>query len=111
MKEAFDLASIRRTLRGMLDKGLLPDIDCLDTPSPGFINNTRVDRRTFPGGYEGVQHRNLLRDHHPEAVQAAPDPRDFQAAADPRPDLSGRDTQVRLEGTDDSGLDHGCPEF
>ena len=77
MNEAFDTASIRRTLAKMLASGKLPNIECLDTPSPGFQAMARVDRRTFPGGYQGVQHRNLLRDYHPEAVQAQPDPRDF----------------------------------
>lgn len=83
MNEAFDLVSIRRTLNKMLSSGLLPNIDVLDTPSPGFQVNLNLDRHTFPGGYQGVQHRNLLRDHHPEAVQAGPDPRDL--AADPKP--------------------------
>ena len=46
-------------------------VEQLDTPSAGFIHNTRCDRRTFPGGYEGVQFRNLLREDGvaPEAVQ------------------------------------------
>ena len=87
MKEAFDLASIRLTLRGMLDKGQLPNVDCLDQPSPGFVTNTRVDRRTFPGGYEGVQHRNLLRDYHSETVEKGPDPRDFTPETDPSPEF------------------------
>ena len=80
MKEAFDLASVRRTLRHMVDKGLVPSIETFDTPSPGFVHNTGPDRSHFPGGYTGVPFRNLLRDHHPEAVQASPDPRDFQAS-------------------------------
>lgn len=54
-------------------------VEQLDTPSPGFVANTRCDRRTFPGGYEGVQFRNLLREEPAPApvVQAAPDPKDF----------------------------------
>jgi len=61
MKEAFELSSVRSTLRHMLDQGLLPNIECLDQPSPGWLANTRVDRRTFPSGYKGIQHQNLLR--------------------------------------------------
>ena len=45
------------------------------------------------------------------AVQAAPDPRDFQAPADTRSAVPGGDAPVHLEGSDDSDLDHICPEF
>ena len=61
MNEAFELSSVRSTLRHMLEQGLLPSIECLDQPSPGWLANTRVDRRTFPDGYKGMQHQNLLR--------------------------------------------------
>ena len=111
MKEAFDLASIRLTLRGMLDKGLLPNVECLDTPSPGFIANTRVDRRTFPGGYEGIQHQNLLRDYHPETVDKGPDPRDFQAPTDPPLGVQGEGTHLPLEGGEDRDQLHKHPLF
>ena len=80
MQEAFDLASVRRTLRHMVDKGWVPGIETFDTPSPGFVHNTGPDRSHFPGGYTGVPFRNLLRDEPQSAsVQASPDPRDFQA--------------------------------
>ena len=70
MKPAFDLASIRLTLMRAVQNGHFT-VEQLDTPSAGFIQNTRCDRRTFPGGYEGVQFRNLLREAGvaPEAVQ------------------------------------------
>ena len=51
-------------------------LEDLDRPSPGFVTCTHVDRETFPGGYEGVQFRNLLRDTaqpHPETVQVIAD--------------------------------------
>ena len=69
MKEAFDLHSIRRILRHGVEKGLWT-LEALDTPSSGFRNCTAVDRKTFIGGYEGVQHRNLLRDDSPAPTQA-----------------------------------------
>ena len=70
MKQAFDLASIRLTLKKAVQNGHFT-VEQLDTPSAGFIANTRCDRRTFPSGYEGVQFRNLLREDGvaPEAVQ------------------------------------------
>ena len=111
MKEAFDLASIRLTLRGMLDKGLLPNIECLDTPSPGFIANTRVDRRTFPCGYEGIQHQNLLRDYHPETVDKGPDPRDFEAPTDQGPGIRSEDPPIQVQGEDDSSERDQHPLF
>ena len=78
MKPAFDLTTIRLTLRKAVQAGRFT-MEQLDTPSPGFVNNTACDRRTFPSGYEGVQFRNLLRDDPlpREAVQAMPDPKDF----------------------------------
>ena len=67
------------TLRKGIEKGYWT-LEDLDTPSWGFKTTTSVDRAVFKLGYEGVQHRNLLRDEiaaHPETVQATPDPRDF----------------------------------
>ena len=62
--------AIRQQLIDGVAKGYWT-LEQLDTPSQGFIRNTRCDRRTFPCGYEGVQHRNLLREPGtaPEAVQ------------------------------------------
>ena len=102
MKEAFDLASVRMTLRHMVDKGWVPGIETFDTPSPGFVNNTGADRRTFPGGYTGVPFRNLLRDDfHPEAVEAAPDPRDF---AESKPTLRRTEPQIFNPEPTDQGM-------
>ena len=106
MKEAFDLASVRRTLRHMVDKGLVPSIETFDTPSPGFVKNTGCDRRTFPGGYTGVPFRNLLRDHHPETVQLT-DPRDFTPASDSKPDVRPTSPPVQLAGQEDPGISDG----
>lgn len=57
---AFDLASVRQTLRHMLDHELLT-LENLDEPSPGFNDNLHVDPRIFPKGYRGVRFQNLLR--------------------------------------------------
>ena len=79
MNRLSDLSSVMRTLRHGVEVGHWT-LEALDTPSAGFRNNTAVDRKTFPGGYEGVQHRNLLRDQPipptqtPEAPVAAPEP-------------------------------------
>ena len=74
-----DINVVRKTLQDGITKGYWT-LEQLDQPSAGWATNTCVDRRMFPNGYVGTQHRNLLRDHHPEAVQASPDPRDFQAS-------------------------------
>lgn len=58
---AFDLSSVRQTLRHMLDAGLIR-LENLDEPSPGFKENMNVSWKTFPNGYRGVRHVNLLRD-------------------------------------------------
>ena len=70
MDKLYDLNSIRLTLRRAVQAGHFT-VEQLDTPSAGFITNTRCDREHFPGGYEGVQFRNLLREAGvaPEAVQ------------------------------------------
>ena len=108
MKEAVDLASVRMTLRHMVDKGWVPGIETFDTPSPGFVNNTGADRRTFPGGYTGVPFRNLLRDDfHPEAVEAAPDPRDF---AESKPTLRRTEPQIFNPEPTDQGMGTGAVE-
>lgn len=37
-------------------------VEAIDRPSSGFATCTHVDRETFPNGYVGVEHRNMLRD-------------------------------------------------
>ena len=113
MDSIYDLATIRRTLRDGIAKGYWT-LEHFDTPSLGrrmleedMKHHKVVELRTF----QLPTHRNLLRDHHPEAVQASPDPRDFQAPTDPLPAVSGEDTPVRVAGADDPGLDDFCPEF
>ena len=61
MEPLTSIDSIRLTLRKAVENGHFT-VEQLDQPSPGFHKNARPDRRTFPNGYEGVQHRNLLRD-------------------------------------------------
>ena len=93
------------TLRHMVDKGWVPGIETFDTPSPGFVNNTEADRRTFPGGYTGVPFRNLLRDDfHPEQVQASPDPRDF---VEPGPGIRSDHAPLPVEGESGSVFSDG----
>lgn len=74
MKQAFDTSAIIGILRRGVEAGHWT-VEQLDHPSLGFQDCTRVDRRTFPGGYEGVQFRNLLRDGPPvvEKVQVIDD--------------------------------------
>ena len=61
MEPLTSVDAIRLTLRKAVENGRFT-LEQLDNPSPGFQKNARPDRRTFPNGYEGVQHRNLLRD-------------------------------------------------
>ena len=71
MKHAID-PSMLLALRKGVEKGYWT-LEDLDTPSCGFRTTTSVDRAWFKLGYEGVQHRNLLRDEvkpHPETVPA-----------------------------------------
>ena len=70
------LKAIQEQLQDGIAKGYW-SLEQLDKPSAGWVANTHVDKRTFPDGYQGIQHRNLLRDYYPEAVQASPDPHDF----------------------------------
>jgi hypothetical protein len=60
----------------MVEKGYIT-VEDLDTPSPGFIANTAVDRHHFPCGYPGLTYRNLLRDPDPEPSVQLSEPRDF----------------------------------
>ena len=55
-----NIESIKQQLREGVEKGYWT-IEQLDRPSAGFQACTKVDRRIFAGGYEGVQFRNLLR--------------------------------------------------
>ena len=65
------MVDLKQLLREGVEKGYWT-LDALDRPSPGFVSCTRVDRKAFPGGYEGIQHQNLLKVQgipHPETVQ------------------------------------------
>lgn len=78
-------------LRHGIDKGLWT-LENLDTPSPGWMANTRTDKRTFPSGYQGAVHRNLLREssNPSERVQVV-SPRDFVPSPDPLPTEPGQE--------------------
>ena len=52
---------IIKLLQNGADKGYWT-VDQIDRPSPGWTAGTKVDRRYFKNGYQGIQHRNLLRD-------------------------------------------------
>ena len=84
-------------------------LDQLDKPSAGWTANTRVDRRTFPSGYMGIEHRNLLRPHDtPERVEVV-SPRDFTPPPDPAPpepnvELDGVTLLTNADPTDLSDL-------
>ena len=82
MRHVVDPGMLRLLRRGV-ESGLWT-LENLDTPSPGFVQCTAVDREWFKGGYEGVQFRNLLRDMPAvESVQAVPDPKDFDTVLPP----------------------------
>ena len=53
--------TVSSTLQKGIDQGLWTLQD-LDRPTTSWVSNTRVDRRFFKDGYQGVAHRNLLRD-------------------------------------------------
>ena len=81
MKQVYDLATIRRTLRDGIAKGYWTE-EHFDTPSLGrrtleeeIKHHKVVELRSF----QLPTHRNLLRDHHPEAVEVV-NPRDFEPA-------------------------------
>ena len=62
------LPQVKALLQDGVDKGYWKLSD-LDRPTTSWVSNTRVDRRFFKDGYQGVAHRNLLRDgvdHSPE---------------------------------------------
>ena len=71
MQPLYDITSVLKTLTHGINRGYWT-LDDLDTPPPGHINSGN--------------HKNLLRDYHPEAVQAQPDPRDF-VPSQPQPEL------------------------
>ena len=76
MQKAFDTGSIRRALQHGVNQGYWTTED-LDKIPPGWRDNLQVDRTVFPQGYIGIEHKNLLRDYHPELPEAAPSSRDL----------------------------------
>ena len=55
------LPQVKALLQDGVDKGYWKLSD-LDRPTTSWVSNTRVDRRFFKKGYNGIQHRNLLRE-------------------------------------------------
>tara|TARA_R100000458_G_scaffold34476_1_gene31808 strand:+ start:280 stop:546 length:267 start_codon:yes stop_codon:yes gene_type:complete len=86
MKPLIDNTSIVRLLKNGLrtqrpgaPKGvMLWDLEDLDEPSPGWKYCQKVDRASFPKGYQGIKHSNLARESPvEEAVDFGPDAHDF----------------------------------
>ena len=68
MEEMMDLAKVRQLLRDGIAKGYWT-LEDLDEPSPGFAKTKKEYIMSNPlshGKYEGVRHKNLLRDDIPE---------------------------------------------
>ena len=62
---------ILKILKDEADKGNWT-LDQLDRPSPGWTAVTKVDRRFFKNGYQGIEHRNLLRPDPPATIEPEP---------------------------------------
>ena len=78
MKPAFDITSVRLTLRQGIAKGYWT-MEQLDRPSPGWIENAARFRKHHPN-YQQHEYRNPLRD---EAQPPQPEPSpDFDPAAE-----------------------------
>ena len=92
-----DLHSTRQQLLEGVQKGYWT-LEAIDRPSPGFLACTKVDKRAFPDGYKGIQHRNLLRDltMQPERVQVT-DPKDLPPLAHGVTPAQAQDLPVTLE--------------
>ena len=94
MKPLYDATTVMLTLRDGINKGYWT-LEDLDVPPPGYIGT--------PENF-----RNLLRDDfHPEAVQAAPDPRDF---AESKPTLRRTEPQIFNPEPTDQGMGTGAVE-
>ena len=80
MEKMMDLSSVRRLLRDGIAKKYWT-LEDLDEPSPGFAKTKKEWIMSNPlshGKYEGVIHKNLLRDDIPEErVDFGPDKRDI----------------------------------
>lgn len=83
MKSAFDITSVRLTLRQMIAKGYLTMED-LDTPSPSWAENAKRFRLNYPK-YEQPVYRNLLRDPDAGPAVETTSPRDITPASGPTP--------------------------
>ena len=109
-------ASVMPLLRRGVNAGLWT-VEQLDKPSAGWLENMTCKVADYPKGptrevpYYGKEHRNLLRDHHPETVQAGPSPRDFTPPSDPQPDVRPTSSPVHLAGEEDPGISDECDLF
>ena len=85
LNQAFDITSVRLTLRSMVNKGYLT-LEDLDTPSSGWRENAERFRRHHPK-YQQPVYVNPLRE--PEVAEAISlsDPRDFTPVTGQTPAL------------------------
>ena len=74
--------SLMETLRKGVESGLWT-LEQLDRPTTSWVSNTRVDKRFFKDGYQGIQHRNLLRHS-----GYTPDPNTAATGRNPANDLT-----------------------
>lgn len=83
MEKAFDMTSVRLTLRQGIAKGYWT-IEDLNKPSPGWEENAKRFRLHHPK-YEQHVHRNLLRDPDAGPAVETTSPRDIAPASGPTP--------------------------
>jgi hypothetical protein len=75
MKKAFDITSVRLTLRDGIAKGYWT-LEQLDTPPPGWAENAKRFRLHYPK-YPQPEYVNPLRTPDPDPTVQLSDPRDF----------------------------------
>jgi hypothetical protein len=75
MKKAFDITSVRLTLRDGIAKGYWT-LEQLDTPSMGWQENAKTFRLNHPK-YPQPEYVNPLRTPDPDPAVQLSDPRDF----------------------------------
>jgi hypothetical protein len=75
MKKAFDITSVRMTLRDGIAKGYWT-LEQLDQPSWGWRENAKSFRLHYPKCPQ-LEYVNPLRDPEPEPVVQISEPRDF----------------------------------
>ena len=97
-----DIHVVRQTLQDGIDKGYWT-LEDLDKETPGLYllkEEVRQHRVYELRNHPFPVYRNLLREnHHPEKVQAAPDPRDFES--NPGSPVQRTSAPLHVPGGDD----------